>query len=158
MATMTSSTVVSDRAQKDARRQVQELHVDSLGSRYQIGYLCAQAFDAAANLISNAAAILSGVVAEEINNNILAVTANGSLAVPKFVYSAVAANVAALRAAYLIATRTEAIMIGDYLSSLTDVQLQNAFGLTAGQVTTLRTNKLTPAANLATSIRAATGQ
>ena len=48
-------------------------------------------------------------------------------------------------------------MIGDFLASLTDTQLRNAFSMTAGQVTTLRTNKLTPATNAATTIRATTG-
>jgi len=35
--------------------------------------------------------------------------------------------------------------------------LQTLFGLTAGQVTTLRNQKLTPAASAAATIRAATG-
>jgi hypothetical protein len=49
-------------------------------------------------------------------------------------------------------------MIGDFLSSLTDGQLQTIFSMTAGQVTTLRSTKLTPAATAAATIRAATGQ
>jgi hypothetical protein len=63
----------------------------------------------------------------------------------------------ALRAAYQDATRTEAIFTGDFLGSLTDAQLRNAFGITQAQVTTLRTNKLVPAENAANTIRATSG-
>lgn len=94
----------------------------------------------------------------EIASNISSVETIGSLATPTFQYSTVAANVAALRAAYAVATQLQAVMMGDYLNSLTDAQLEAAFGLTATQVTTLRTNKLGPAATLAASIRASAGQ
>jgi hypothetical protein len=62
-----------------------------------------------------------------------------------------------LRSGYQSATRIEAIFAGDFLASLTDTQLRNLFGMTQGEVTTLRTNKLTPAANAAATIRATTG-
>jgi hypothetical protein len=48
-------------------------------------------------------------------------------------------------------------MIGDFLSTLTNAQLQTLFSMTSGQVTTLRSSKLTPAASAAATIRAATG-
>ncbi len=96
-------------------------------------------------------------IEREIERNIQDVTTNGSLATPVLILSTAAANFAALRTAYLTATKVEAIMMGDFLSTLTDGQLQTAFGLTAGQVTTLRTNKLTPAASAASTIRATTG-
>lgn len=158
VATITSSTVTGDSPQIDGRRRVHELHVDSLGVQYPISYLAAQATDAQAQLAPRATSILSSLSLSEVATNIAAIVSDGSLAVPTFAYSTVAANVAALRLAYVASTRTQAIMIGDYLASLTDVQLQNAFGLTALQVTTLRTNKLTPAAANAATIRASVGQ
>ncbi len=114
--------------------------------------------DALTRLNAMTAARQARRVALEIERNIADVTANGSLATPVLVLSTAAANFAALRTAYQTATKVEAIMIGDFLSTLTDAQLQNAFSLTAGQVTTLRTNKLTPAASAAATIRAAAGQ
>ena len=58
---------------------------------------------------------------------------------------------------YRVATQTQAVMIGDYLAARTDAQLQVAFGLTAAQVTALRSSKLTPAATAAATVRATTG-
>lgn len=97
-------------------------------------------------------------VLREITNNIVQIRTLGSLAVPTFVKSTVAQNAAAVRIAYQTATQLRAIMIGDFLSSLTDAQLRAAFGITQAQVLVLRTNKLTPAANSAASIRAAAGE
>ncbi len=114
--------------------------------------------DALTRLNAMTAARQARRVAREIERNVVDVTTNGSLATPVLILSTAAANFAALRAAYQTSTKVEAIMIGDFLSTLTDAQLQTAFSLTAGQVTTLRTNKLTPAASAAATIRAATGQ
>jgi hypothetical protein len=93
----------------------------------------------------------------EIERNINSIKSLGSLAAVTLVASTAAQNASALRLAYAAATKLEAIMMGDYLSILTDTQLQNAFGLTPTQVTNLRVNKLTPAANTASAIRAAIG-
>ena len=48
-------------------------------------------------------------------------------------------------------------MMGDLLATLTDAQLRTAFGITQAQVVTLRANKLTPASEAATAMRAMTG-
>jgi hypothetical protein len=93
----------------------------------------------------------------EIDFNLSSIKANGSLATVTLVASSVAENATAIRTAYSAATALEAIMIADYLSTLTDTQLMNAFNLTAQQVTNLRSNKLTPAANTASAIRSAVG-
>jgi hypothetical protein len=153
-----SSALTQELAQKDGRFWVEERHTDNLGLIWPVRYLAAIGTNVNALLTSRAVQIAADLVAAEIASNIAAVLSNGSLATIVLNYSTIAANRSALRAAYATATRTDAIMIGDFLSSLTDVQLQNLFGLTAGQVTTLRTNKLTPAASAAASIRAATGQ
>jgi hypothetical protein len=49
------------------------------------------------------------------------------------------------------------VMVGDYLNTLTNNQLATAFNITTGEAATLRTNKLEPAATIASGIRAATG-
>lgn len=155
--TIVSSVIASDSAQRDGRRWIEEIHTDQLGLKYIRLYLVDAGYDANAALAAYVAVLEDGIAAAEIQNNLEQVTTLGSLASPKFIYSSAAANVAALRATFQFATQTQAIMIADFLNTLTDQQLQNAFGLTAGQVSNLRTNKLTAAATLAASIRAATG-
>jgi hypothetical protein len=154
-----SSVITADSPQKDGRRWIGEAHTDQVAVIHTFTYLAPNAaWDANAAMTARVPIINGDLTAGEIGANVAAVTALGSVAVPTFVYSTVPTNVAALRAAYATATHEQAVMIGDYLSSLTDAQLETAFGLTAGQVATLRTNKLTPAATLAASIRAAAGQ
>lgn len=157
-AAVLTSVIAQDLAQKDGRRWIEELHTDQFGIQHPRFYMCAAAFDAAAQLLLDKAQTIIDLQNQETDTNVAQVTTIGSLAAPTFNYSTVNQNLAALRAAYQTSTQTQAIMIGDYLSTLTDAQLQNIFGLTAGQVTTLRSNKLTPAATMAASIRSAVGQ
>ena len=108
---------------------------------------------------------LAGVVANltpslaagELAADLVNIETDGSLATVSTKYATLAQIRTALRAAYAVATRTQAIMLGDFLSSLTDAQLQALFSMTQAQVTNLRSTKLTPAANAAATIRAATG-
>lgn len=153
-----SSQILEDAAQKDGRRWIREQHIDQVSVRYIRAYLTTAVADASAALATYATQLALDIVALEIGRNIADVAVNGSLATISLVYSTAAQNRAAGRTAYLNATRVEAIMIGDFLSSLTDAQLQTIFSMTAGQVTTLRSNKLTPAATNAAAIRAAAGQ
>jgi hypothetical protein len=153
-----SSVIAATDTQKDGRKWVSELHTDQVGVQYVRNYLAGALDDLNAALAAYAIILASNINLAEIAANVAAVTANGSLATISLVYSTAAENRAAGRLAYQNATRTDAIMIGDFLSSLTDGQLQTIFSMTAGQVTTLRSNKLTPAATLAASIRAAVGQ
>lgn len=152
-----SSVLTQEGAQKDGRKWVEEVHTDHLGLRHVFRWLAAVGIDANAVMLARVARILEELEAREIAANITSVIANGSEASTSTDYSTAAANFAALRGAYQTSTRVEAIMIGDFLSSLSDAALRIAFGMTQAQVTTLRTNKLTPAANLAASIRAQTG-
>jgi hypothetical protein len=156
--TIVSSIIEEISLQKDGRRWVREAHTDHVGVKYIRSYLAAADEDTEAGLAAYALQLGENTRLGEILSNIADVTANGSLAAPTTNYSTPAQNFAALRLSYAVATRVEAIMIGDFLNTLTSQQLQNAFGLNASQVTTLRTNKLTPAATLAASIRAAAGQ
>jgi hypothetical protein len=153
-----SSVIARNDVQADGRRWIYEIHKDQAGVEHYRSYLAAAGFDTAAALAAYATQCWADIQASEISQNISQVTTLGSLATTTLVYTTAAANFAALRVAYQTATQDQAIMIGDFLSSLTNGQLQTAFGMTAGQVTTLRTNKLTPAATLAASIRASVGQ
>lgn len=153
-----ASAIEATSLQADGRSWVDELHTDQLGQKYARSYLAAAGFDTASALAAYAIQLAADIALREIAKNVGDIIRNGSLASPSLVYSTAAQNFAALRAAYRIATEVEAIMMGDFISTLTDNQLQTAFGITAGQVTTLRTNKLTPAATAAATIRAASGQ
>jgi hypothetical protein len=153
-----SSVIESTSLQKDGRSWVHEIHTDQVAVKYERNYLANAGVDTAAALAAYATQLSANITAGEIAKNLADVSSNGSLATPTTVYSTAAQNFAALRAAYQFATQVQAIMIGDYLSTLTDNQLQTAFSLTAGQVTTLRTNKLTQAASAAATIRASAGQ
>jgi hypothetical protein len=158
-ATITASVIVEDAPQQDGRHWIRERHTDNAAVDRVIIYLRAPADPtAAAQLATHAAQLALDLRAGEIAANVSGVMQNGSLFVASLNYSIAADNFAALRAVYLAATDRQVIMIGDFLHSLTSLQLQAAFGLTAGQVTTLMANKLTPASVLATSIRTTTGQ
>ena len=144
--------------QKNGRKTVHEIHIDLAGITHDIIYEAGAPDDLTAIMNAHAADLGVNLELAEVAANVMGITTIGSLFSPIFIYSTVAENVAALRLAYASATQLQGVMIGDFLNSLTDGQLQTAFGMTFLQVTTLRTNKLIPAANLAASIRATTGQ
>ncbi len=133
-----SSVIASDSAQKDGRRWIRELHTDHVARVWERNYLAQSADDANAALSAYAILLNADIQAQEIGANVAQATSIGSLATVSLVYTTAAQNFAGLRAAYLTATQTQAIMIGDFLSARTDAQLQTAFGMTAGRVTTLR--------------------
>lgn len=153
-----SSAIVEDSVQKDGRRWVRERHLDQVGLEYVIAYLAQSADNATTIMNARATQLALDITAAEIAANVAQIMVAGSLASPTFIYSTMLQSRNALRLAYQNSTRIEAVMIGDFLSSLTDAQLQAAFSMTAGQVTTLRSNRLTPAAATASAIRAAAGQ
>jgi hypothetical protein len=155
--TITSSETVSVSVQADGRRYVLEYHTDHLGVVHPRTWLAGAADNLAAALAAFATNLVEALRQREIDANIASVMLNGSTAVTTFQHSTIAENRTALRAAYLTATRVEAIMIGDFLASQTNATLQTLFGMTNTQVNNLRTNKLTPAASAAATIRAATG-
>lgn len=157
-ASIVASSITAQTPQRDGRIAVDERHTDNIGAVWNNGYLAKATDDLNALLSSHATSIAAQLNAGEIAANVDQVTTYGSLAVIRLNYSTQAQGLAALRTAYQNATQLQAVMIGDFLSSLTDAQLQNIFSMTAGQVTTLRANKLTPAANTASAIRAAAGQ
>lgn len=155
---ISSSVIVEISVQSDGRRWVREVHTDSFGIQYGRQYLATAILDLNAALAAYATILDSNNTLQEIAANVSSVLINGSSAIVTFNYSTAGQNRTALREAYRNSTRVEAIMLGDFLSSLTDGQLQTIFSMTSGQVTTLRTNKLTPAATQAAAIRVAAGQ
>lgn len=152
-----SSVLIDRSTQHDGRFWAGERHTDQLGLIYEFRYLADAGTDAQAVMAARVSTINASLTAGEIANNIAAVSTLGAQATVTFNYSTVAANAAAVRAAYATMTQTQAIFTGEFLGSLTDTQLQNAFGLTTGQVATLRTNKLVPATAAAAIIRASAG-
>jgi hypothetical protein len=154
---ITSSTIAEIGTQRDGRRWVLEKHVDHLGVEHVRHWLAQAADDLDSALAAYALRLLDELRDAEIARNVGNVLANGREAETTTVYSTAMQNINALRVAYQSASRTEAIFIGDFLGSLTDAQIRAAFDITQGQVTTLRTNKLTPAENAANTIRAASG-
>jgi hypothetical protein len=152
-----SSETVSTSVQRDGRRRVEERHVDHLGVEHTRSWLAEAADNLAAALAAHAVTLVEVLRQREITSNIADILVNGSLATVTFQHSTAAENRSELRETYRTATRTEAIFIGDFLSSQTNATLQTLFNMTNTQVNTLRTNKLTPAASAAATIRAATG-
>lgn len=152
-----SSELIDHSPQIDNRFWSGERHIDQLGVVYEFRYLADQGTDATAAMTARVSLINAFLISNEIASNLSDVLANGSLAAPVLNYSTMTQNFAVFRAIYATLTKVEAIMAGDFLSSLTDGQLRTAFGITQGQVTTLRTNKLTPAIAAAATIRASTG-
>lgn len=153
-----SSAIVEASRQRDGRTRVRERHVDHLDVSHEWTYAAEPGFNLATALAAHAVSLGAQLRASEIEGNLDSVVTLGADATVTFRHSNVAQNAAGLRERYRRAIRIEAVMMGEYLAGLTNGQLQAAFGLTAGQVTTLRTNKLTPAAAQATAIRAAAGE
>jgi len=147
-----------EHAQADGRTWVRETHTDHLGLEYVYSYLAAAGTDTNAVMAARVATIDGYLTRNEIRTNIESVSRYGSL-VPSVTldYSTATQNASALREAYKTMVQAEAVMVGDYLNTLTNAQIANAFGITTGQAATLRTNKLAPAAALAASLRAETG-
>ena len=152
-----SSIIHSDSAQKDGRRWIRELHTDHLGKVWERTYLVDALFDAVSALSAYAVQLAASIKQAEIDRNVREIVTYGSLAQTILNWSTVNENFAALREYYRTATQVEAIMAGDFLSARTDTQLKSLFGYTQVQADNLRTNKLTPAAQAAASIRSASG-
>lgn len=151
------SSVLKSFPQKDGRSLVNEVHTDLIGMTHDLGYTAEIGEDQNTTLARHALETGDALNRGEVSGNIGNIMTLGANATFSLLYSTVSENTAALREAYKTAIQAQAVLIGDFLNTLTDQQLMNAFNLTAGQVSSLRTNKLIPAANLATALRASTG-
>lgn len=155
--TIVTSDFVAGPVQVDGRRWVRERHVDHMGVILTFDWLAPVGADITTAVSDRAALLPPQATAAEVEKDVGEITRLGSLATVTTNYALLGQVRAALRLAYKTAVGSDAAMLGDFLASLTDAQLQTLFAMTAGQVTTLRTNRLTPATNAAAAIRAATG-
>lgn len=117
-----------------------------------------KADDISAFFLASRAGLQSSLAASEIADCLSRVRDSGSLAVLKLHYAVLDDVSIAVREAYRLATKTDAVMLGDYLSKLTDAQLKALFAATDGEVTTLKSGKLTPAATSAIAVLTSAGQ
>jgi hypothetical protein len=152
-----SSALASVTLQRAGRRRVEEVHTDHTGSKHQRTYLADADADVGAALAAFAVTLGGNLRLHEIITNIQQAATFGMFATITLTHSTAAENGTALRAVYQFATELQAVMIGEYLNTLTNPQLMNVFGMTNTQVNNLRTNKLVPAANAAATIRGSTG-
>ena len=67
---ITSSVVITDRAQADGTRKISEVHTDSLGKTYPRYFNAASGYDAAAGLLVGAADINATLIKAEISAGI----------------------------------------------------------------------------------------
>lgn len=152
-----TSVILSDYPQRDGRRSIHERHTDHTGVSYDVHYVGPNALDVQAAMATGAQRLAAYLARSEVSSNIRRVIADGRFAVVRVIHSTTAQNIAALRSEYREASRETSVMIGDFLSSLTDTQLRSIFNMTQAQVDSLRTNRLTPAAALADSLRSSGG-
>lgn len=153
-----SSIITETSLQVDGRFRVVEKHLDEYGIEYLVTYLSAPGFDRVAAMLARAVPLYANRTEEEITQNIGNIISSGSLNNLTLKYSTRDENILALRQTYRNASKQDAVMIGDVLSTLTDAQLRNIFILTQPQVATFRANKLTPATNVAAAIRSSVGE
>jgi hypothetical protein len=155
-----SSTFAVGAAQKDGRVFVLEKHTDNLGIVWPRSYGPVAANSNFASIMATAATQIALQI--EVNEYLTKVAADAS-PLP-FVYQTAAQFAAKYRfdyqnslgfsAAYLAYWIINRINAGDF----TDLQVQNAFGLTSTQYTTLKITKFVPQHDAYASALAAVGQ
>ena len=154
---LVNSVIADVSPQANALRYVTEEHTDHLGQVYRITVLRDNTVDDATELTRHAAQLPIDLRQSEISKNLSTILRDGAAAVLTLDHTTAAQMRAALREAYRNSTRQETAFLGDFLGTLTDAQLQTVFSMTAGQVTTLRANRLAPASALVSSINSAVG-
>lgn len=124
--------------QRDGRRFCTETHTDNIGLAHIASYLAAAGADYNAIMTARAPKIAVQIADQEFLDD-LARTSGFVLN-----YQTKAEAAARFRAAYLGATQSVAASMAYWMierindGTFTDAQVQNAFGLTAGQYTTLK--------------------
>lgn len=149
MGGIVSSSHTLGPVQRDGRRYVSEDHVDNIGKHWLHEYLAVANADYNANRISWMQKLTDLLVAAEIR---AALTVDEN---PNLIYATKAQFVPVLREAYRTSTKEESARLATWVLNridsgyVTENQVQNAFGLTAGQwsnlkakMTALRTNYL----------------
>jgi hypothetical protein len=138
-ATITTSEIVEDRAQRDGRRYITERHVDSSGAVWRITCLAPAAANASTIMAARVTQLEADAKAGEVATN-LANALSDQTPAPTFVFSTQAELAAAVRAAFKTARGRDAVRLGWYVESfnMTNNQLANLFGITALQAATLQ--------------------
>ena len=149
------STLASVSPQIDGRRWVDELHVDPYGVEHPVAYMAGPDDDLDAALAARAIEIAASLKAGEIAANIEAVKADGAQATIALRYSTFADNGTALAGIATTITGTDALFVGEYLSTQSAETLAYASGWPLDAVQALLVTKFQPYAALAAQIREA---
>lgn len=157
MPVTTSSWSYEPNTQPDGRRWVHEIHNTPEGEKRFI-YLAAVGADPETIMAGRVPSLNEGLKGNEAGSNM------GQDSAPSLVEMTGAQFAAAFRACYLASDKAETCRLSWWIlrriaaGDFTDTQVRNAFGLTAPQWTTLKTNKLTPQSNAWAAVLAATGE
>ena len=134
MSIVSSTFVLDGQAQRDGRTYCREQHTDNIGRVHVREYLSAVGADNAAILAAFAITLATILQLREQQNNLN----QSSIAQWTFDYNTVAQMGTALRAAYLIATGIRAAQLAIFVTQATNLQIQNAFGVTSAQATNIQ--------------------
>jgi len=156
---ISSSVVLWDQRQLDGRRYVRERHTDHLGVPHDVDYLAEAVQDVSAGLSASAARVVDGLEQDEIGRDLVAIYQDGDAAGVTTAHATIGNIRVALREAYRMAARNQALALGAFLNTLTNAQLAALFGLAnpSVELTALRTRLTNRAAQWATFV-AATGE
>jgi hypothetical protein len=152
-----SSTHVVGPAQRDGRVYVTETHTDNVGLFYIITYLIAAGADYVAIRTARAAVLATQIADDEYDARV-AVDGWSPLE-----YQTASQFAARLRAAYRVASDLECARLATWIMNridageFTETQVQNAFGLTLAQWTTLKAKLIALRSNY-NAVQAAQGE
>ncbi len=132
-----SSKIIEDRAQRDGRRDVCELHVDHLGVSHEFRYLAESAADVAAVMVGRVSQLNAQLASHEIAHNLDSIETRGEGS-PATEFTTVTQTIAEVRIRFQQAHGLAACRIAKWLLGRTDAQLRAAFGINLPQVVSLR--------------------
>jgi hypothetical protein len=152
-----SSEIISQSLQSDGRTLIKERHTDHVGEAHDYEYIGA-ADEAAAVMAARVSGIVAALRDEDLNRCIFLEAWNYTL-----IHATNTELAAFVRLLYRYASKDilarVAARILEWIANgrFTDTQIRNAFGLTAGQWTTLKTKMQTLVANY-NAVQAAEGE
>lgn len=155
---VTASAFTLEPAEADGRRWCREVHTVTGGAEVALDYLAAVDADCAAIMAARVASLNEQLAAQEAQDNL---NRDGALTL---LHQTGAQFVTRFRAAVAAASREEACRLAWWLlrriaaGHITDTQARNAFGMTAAQWTTFKTNKLQPRSDAWDAVLAAVGE
>lgn len=157
---ITSSVVTIEAAQKDGRRWVHEAHSDAIGVAQLVDYLGSSDVASTAQATANARALVLNIVLADTEFAAKRMIDASPLPLR---WQTAAQFIARIRAAYKSFGKVDLARLATWIlhritdGTVTDAQLQAAFGLTSGQWTTLKARMQT-LANEQADIDSAAGQ